>query len=660
MKYNLILSFLFLPVLIFAQGSLLIIGGGSESMDEGAWSTEPYSWAVSQSANKKVALISFSQASDWMQNYFTGQCGAVAAKDFKINSQSLANSQSTYDSLMAYDVLFLKGGDQWNYYDTYQNTLTHQALQDKFDEGGVICGTSAGLAVMSQVIFTAQNGTVYPDECIENPNNQYVSLENDFLDLFQGYIFDSHFTHRGRAGRLMGFLANWKLNHNEMIDGIGIDETTTLAITPEKTGTVYGTGAANFFLPGDTSIYHLDDEMLIVDSLRVMQLLHGCTIDFNSGEVSGFNEDFTPLVAEENGNYVILASGGDEPNDNTAMLQEFATQGGGLDDKIIIITSSNQSTAETFKTRLNNLGTNQVQIYSAVAAMSEDADFEQAIKEADKYLFVNNEFYILENFLSKPGNGSLLTDRIRRDGKIIAFVGDNSRFAGSIVVENYLLNNAAENGSLIFKSGLNLLKTTVVMPKSYQASDMFMNAAAAVPYAMLQNQLRFGVWLTRNNYMKYAPANQNTYITSYGTAPAMILELENTKGGFATKTYADQYETPAMIAGFENMKIRLINNPIKIKTGSHISPYSIDELQKGDAFPLQVFPNPVKDILHVNSENQKTVVSLYSASGQRVYAGDTFATSHYLSLSQIPKGIYLLEAKSEKQTTSTRKISIQK
>ncbi len=561
---------------------------------------------------------------------------------------------------MAYDILFLKGGDQYNYYATYKNTLTQQALQDKFDEGGVICGTSAGLAVMSEVIFTAQNGTVYPDECIENPNNQYVNLENDFLNFFQDHIFDSHFTHRGRAGRIMGFMANWKMNRNEMIDGIGIDETTALAITPEKTGTVYGTGAANFYLPGDTSIYHLDNEMLIVDSLRVMQLLHGCTIDFNSGEVSGLNEDFSPLVNEENGNYVILASGGDEPDDNTAMLQELAQQGGGLDDKIIIITSSNQSTAETFKARLTNLGANQMEIYSAVAAMSEDPDFEQAIKEADKFLFVNNEFYILENFLSKPGNGPLLNDRIRRDGKIIAFVGDNSRFAGSIVVENYLLNNAAENGSLIFKEGLNLLKTTLVMPNSYYASDMFMNAAAAVPYAMLQNRLRFGVWLTRNNYMKYAPANQNTYITSYGTAPAMIIELENSKGGFASKTYSDQYDTPAMIAGFENMKIRLINNPIKIKTGSHISPFSIDELQKSDAFPLQVFPNPVRDFLHVSSENQKTVVSLYSASGQRIFNNETYATSHRIGLSQVPAGIYLLEARNEDHKISTRKISIRK
>jgi cyanophycinase len=660
MKTPIVILFIFMPVILLAQGNLLIIGGGSETMDEGGWSTEPYSWAVNQSANKKVALISFSQASDWMQNYFTVQCGALAAKDFKINSQSIANSQSTYDSLMAYDVLFLKGGDQWNYYATYKNTLTQQALQDKFEQGGVICGTSAGLAVMSEVIFTAQNGTVYPDECIENPNNQYVNLENDFLDFFQGYIFDSHFTHRGRAGRRMGFLAHWKLNRNEIIKGIGIDETTALAITPEKIGTVYGTGAANFYLPGDTSIYHLDEEMLIVDSLRIMQLLHGCTIDFNSGEIGGLNEDFSPVIAEENGNYIILASGGDAPNDNTAMLQELALQGSGLNDKILIITSSNQNTAETFKTNLINLGANQIEIYSAVAAMSEDADFEQAISEADKFLFVNNEFYILENFLSKAGNGPLLADRIRRDGKVIAFVGDNSRFAGKIVVENYLLNNAAENGSLIFKDGLNLLKTTVIMPNSYQASDMFMNAAAAVPYAMLQSGLRFGVWLTQNNYMKYAPANQNTYITSYGTAPAMIIELNNTKGGFASTTYSDQYETPAMIAGFKAMNIQLINSPVKIKTGSHLSPYSIDKMQKGNAFPMQVFPNPTSDFLQVRSENHKTAISLYTASGQMILSKNTYATDHSIGLSQVPAGIYLLKARNQDQKISTQKISIRK
>ncbi len=59
--------------------------------------------------------------------------------------------------------------------------------------GGVIGGTSAGLHILSEVLFTAQNGTVYPEEALEDPFNQYMTLEDDFLNLMPGLIFDSHF-----------------------------------------------------------------------------------------------------------------------------------------------------------------------------------------------------------------------------------------------------------------------------------------------------------------------------------------------------------------------------------------------------------------------------------------------------------------------------------
>ncbi len=647
MKKFTILLFIIFPTLIFAQGSLLIIGGGSESDDEDAWSTAPYSWAVEQSANKKVAILSYSTATDWMRNYFVNHCGAVAARDFRINSQSIANDPDTYDSLMAYDVIFLKGGDQWNYYNIWKNTLTHEAIQEKFDEGGVICGTSAGLAVMSEVVFTAKNGTVYPDECIEDPNNQYVQLANDFFNFFPGYIFDSHFTDRGRGARMLGFLAHWKLNHNELIKGIGIDETTALAISQDQLGTVYGTGAANFYLPVSNEPYHQDGEMLIVDSIEIKQLLHGCAIDFNTGETTGLTEDFTPEIVEERGNYTILCSGGDALQENNEMLERLVNGSGNPGDVILIITGSDQSEANSFKTKLTSLGAEDVRVFSGISSMGDDPDFELAIRDANKYLFLGNEFYILEHFLEGFENGALLYDHIRRDDKVIAFVGDNSRFAGKTIIENYLLYNAAGTGTLLFKDGLNLLKTTVIIPNSYLNSDMFMNPAAGIPYAMLQEKMRFGIWLTRKNYLKYAPAESGTFITSYGDAPAQVLELQSTKGGFATKTYSANYSTPQMFAGFESMKMRLINSPVKIKTGEDISAYSIDEGNTGNFNRIKIYPNPTQNILTVESSGEKFLVLVNSADGKKIREIPQFNFAHRIDVSDLTPGFYFLQTKNE-------------
>lgn len=43
----------------YAQGKIVLVGGGSESDASYAWSNAPYQWAIDESANKKVAVISY-------------------------------------------------------------------------------------------------------------------------------------------------------------------------------------------------------------------------------------------------------------------------------------------------------------------------------------------------------------------------------------------------------------------------------------------------------------------------------------------------------------------------------------------------------------------------------------------------------------------------
>lgn len=661
MKNSLFLNFLFLIAGSFltlfasAQGNLVLIGGGSESDDDGAWNLEPYTWAVEQSENKKVAILSFYNESDWIRNYFTEQCGALMAKDFKINSSTVADSPSTYDSLMNYDVIFIKGGDQWNYYSTWKNTLTHQAIVDIYNDGGVICGTSAGLAVLSEVVFTAQRGTVYPDECLENPNNQYMTLADDFLSLFDGYIFDSHFTERGRGARLTGFLANRYLYHDQIIKGIGVDETTAMTISSEGLGTVYGTGTVNIYAPLSEAPFRLSDGMLITDSIRVDQLLHGCTYDFNSGNTSGLNEMFSPLVAEENGNFTLLMSGGDDLSDNQSMLEAFVNDGGGADDRVLIVTGSSQNTANVFRSRIINLGASVVDIYSGIGSMQNDTGFEEAIINAEKILLVDNEFYIFEHFLESGGNGAVLYDKVRHDGMVVGFVGDNSRFAGAVVVKNYMMNDAATNGALQFRPGLGLLKTSVIMPNTYYDSDMYMNSAASVPYVMLQNSLRFGFWITHRNYLRYAPDNGKTCVTSYGTLPAMMLELnDNTAGGFAEKTWSSNYSTPAMYAGFLNLNMQIFDEHDQICTGENISLYGYNEQ---NLIGIEISPNPATHFINIECRD---VVSakLFSDSGKLIRSTGP-CLNPGIDIRNIPNGVYVLNISNGKRIHS-EKIVIQR
>ncbi len=65
---NRVLNILFLCLFsfsAFAQGNLMLVGGGSES--EGGWSDTPYQWMVDNAENKKIAIISYSDADNWLR-----------------------------------------------------------------------------------------------------------------------------------------------------------------------------------------------------------------------------------------------------------------------------------------------------------------------------------------------------------------------------------------------------------------------------------------------------------------------------------------------------------------------------------------------------------------------------------------------------------------
>jgi len=56
-------------------------------------------------------------------------------------------------------------------------------------------GTSAGLAVLGQYMFSALNDTVQSKETLRNPFDRRATIGHDFLKLphLEGKITDSHF-----------------------------------------------------------------------------------------------------------------------------------------------------------------------------------------------------------------------------------------------------------------------------------------------------------------------------------------------------------------------------------------------------------------------------------------------------------------------------------
>jgi cyanophycinase len=632
-----------------AQGKLVLVGGGGET--EGGWSNAPYQWAVSHSENKKVAVISYSTEDNWIPNYFKS-LGAVAADNIKIDSRTLADQQTTYDLLMQYDVFFFKGGDQSNYYNFYKDTKTEQAIVDKFNTGGVMSGTSAGMAILSGVIFTAQNGSVYPDDALVNINDNDITLANDFLPFLPGIIVDTHFTERGRGVRLLAFMTNWFIHHNEMLTGIGVDDRTALCIDENNLAIVYGTGAVSIYQAESFSVYQ--NNKMVSDNVQASQLLHGHTIKLNSFEIT--NGPVTPVAPtpiEESGNYEIILSGGEGYAGNVAMLDYFVSETSEVSDSVLVVTAPGKATL--YKERLDVLGASYALLEVSALANDEDQiELRNAIRTAKKVLFVENDDAPFISFLQGGPTGALLSSHIRRNKMIVGFVGEDSRYAGKTFTSNHLTDAyAAYYGRLIFKDGFALLPTSTIMSNTYDANttDYYENTTAAVPYAMVTDKLRFGVYLNRNGYVIFRQEGGLNTWKSVGSFSTLIIENTGTTADVASQPVSGN--TSRDYVGYTNMNYYLLNGESTLFAGQPIpstdQPYEFEErvvgIENERPASIEVFPNPSTSGLFrlITDGLESSTFVILNGRGEIMNSKPIVHESiKVLDLSSQPNGLYYL------------------
>jgi cyanophycinase len=126
--------------------------------------------------------------------------------------------------------VFFTGGDQLRITAHLGDTPVYTRLVALIGRGGLVAGTSAGAAVMSEMMVVDGEGDATPavDEIVRMAPG---------LGLLQGVVVDMHFSERGRIGRLLGAIAQ-----NPRNVGIGIDEDTAVVVERECLE-VIGSGA---------------------------------------------------------------------------------------------------------------------------------------------------------------------------------------------------------------------------------------------------------------------------------------------------------------------------------------------------------------------------------------------------------------------------------
>ncbi|MCA9781818.1 MAG: hypothetical protein KC800_34105, partial [Candidatus Eremiobacteraeota bacterium] len=116
-------------------------------------------------------------------------------------------------------------------------------------DGVPLGGTSAGLAVLGQYLFSAEHDTIVSKEALEDPYHPAITLEKNFIkaEPLSNLITDSHFSQRDRLGRLLTFVARVQQDENlTTLGGVGVDEATAALVDSEGSTRVVGEGSAHF------------------------------------------------------------------------------------------------------------------------------------------------------------------------------------------------------------------------------------------------------------------------------------------------------------------------------------------------------------------------------------------------------------------------------
>jgi cyanophycinase len=135
----------------------------------------------------------------------------VSIRDDAFNERALSTIEKT-------DALFFTGGDQLNVTSLMGGSPLHNLIHDRVKDGEfIIAGTSAGAAMMS-------NSMIISGRSDSPPQVGGIEIAPG-MDFFKGTIIDTHFTQRGRHGRLLTAIAHYPQDL-----GIGIDERTAILI----------------------------------------------------------------------------------------------------------------------------------------------------------------------------------------------------------------------------------------------------------------------------------------------------------------------------------------------------------------------------------------------------------------------------------------------
>lgn len=278
------------------KGSLVIVGGGLNpdnkevynKMIELAGGPEKASFAVIPSASG-VPVQSWVSISKTLMSY------GVKANNIHLINISVMDDDSTADAdeskwagngndkrlartVRACSGVWFTGGDQMRTMLALtlpdgSPTPVLEAVWDVYNRGGVIGGSSAGAAIMSEVMIGNGNSLgalqlgIIKENGSENEETDALLLSRG-LGFFPGGIVDQHFNARARLGRLIVALMNTK---DRFPKAYGVDENTAL---------IYSAADQNILVAGAAGVTIIDASAASVEYIQGLPDISNLSISY--------------------------------------------------------------------------------------------------------------------------------------------------------------------------------------------------------------------------------------------------------------------------------------------------------------------------------------------------------------------------------------------
>jgi cyanophycinase len=222
----------------------VVLMGGSTDVDAA------FQWMCQRSGGGDFLVIR-ATGTDAYNPYIRDLCpGLNSVATLIIPDNAAATHATVAEILSKAEAVWIAGGDQSNYINSWTGTPVQATLNALIGSGVPVGGTSAGLNVLTQFVYTAQASQgVTSSQALADPFNRYMTLGRDFANLpvLAGIIGDPHFGARDRMGREIAFLCRVAANGwSAAPRGLAVDEQTALLIPAQGAASVVGSGNVYF------------------------------------------------------------------------------------------------------------------------------------------------------------------------------------------------------------------------------------------------------------------------------------------------------------------------------------------------------------------------------------------------------------------------------